>query len=131
MPDHIVEDLSTYQKYMYKITRMIITGELVSDVLKQVICPVNHSRWLTTACRLCRSWVSKHGIRKNSKIYSSLKTIVSYIVSVYVPLWFEVKCKPDIFNVPDHFLTAVRLVDKYCSPKVKQVVMPVTVACTL
>ena len=125
LPQEVVENLSTDQKYMYKISKMIITGELDHDVLKQVIGPLNHSRWLTTACRLCRTWVSKHGIRKNSRTYQSLKIIVSYIVLVYVPSWFEVKCKPNIFHGPDHMLSAVKLVEKYCTAEVKAVVQPV------
>ena len=125
LPDYIVADLSTDQKYMYKITRMIITGHLQINILKQVVGPVNHSRWLTTACRLCRIWVSNHGLRKNSKAFTSLKKIVSFIVSVYVPMWFEVKCKPNICHGPDHVLTAVGLVEKYCSPEIKEVVHPV------
>ena len=43
LPDDIVTDLSTDQKYMYKIVKMVITGVLNKDVLKQVIGPVNHS----------------------------------------------------------------------------------------
>ena len=104
---------------------MIITGELDYEVLKQVISPVNHSRWLTTACRKCRIWVSKHGLRKNSKSYKSLKMIVSCIVSIYTPMWFKIKCKPNIINGPDHMLTYVMLVNKHCSAEVKAVVEPV------
>ena len=125
VPKEIVEDLSTDQKYMYKITKMIITGELDYDVMKQVIGPLNHSRWLTTACRLCRLWISKHGLRRNTKTFQSLKIIVSYIVSVYVPSWFEVKCKPNIIHGPDHMLNSVMLVERYCTAEVKAVVQPV------
>ena len=110
---------------MYKIVKMVITGVLDKDVLKQVIGPVNHSRWLTTACRLCRLWVSKHSLRRNSIVYKSLKTIISYIVSVYSVMWFEVKCKPNILHGPRHMLKAVQLVDKYCTAQVKTVVHPV------
>jgi hypothetical protein len=125
IPEEIIADLSGDQKYLYKIVKMIITGELDHDVLKHIIGPVNHSRWLTTGCRLCRCWVSKHGLRRNSKSYKSLKIIVSFIVSVYAPMWFEIKCKPNIFHGPDHMLTSVKLVHKYCSTKVKEVVYPV------
>ena len=76
IPDEVVADLSTDQKYMFRIVRMLISGELDFDVLKQVIGPVSHSRWLTTACRLCRTWVSKYGLKKNSPEYKSLKIIV-------------------------------------------------------
>ena len=69
--------------------------------------------------------MSKHGLRKNSKSYKSLKTIVSFIVSVYATMWFEIKSRPNILHGPGHLLTTVQLVDKYCSPQVKAVVEPV------
>ena len=125
LSEDIIADLSSDQKYLYKIVKMIITGELDYNVLKQVIGPINHSRWLTTGSSLCRLWVSKHGLRKNSKSYKNLKAIVSFIVSVYAPIWFEIKCRPNILHGPDHLLTTVQLVDKYCSPQVKAVVEPV------
>ena len=125
LPEEVIADLSTDQKYLYQIVKMIITGELDHDVLKQVIGPVNHSRWLTTGNRLARSWVSKHSYRKNSRIYKSLKIIVSYIVSVYAVMWFDIKCKPNILHGPSHMLKTVQLVEKYCSAKVKEVVEPV------
>ena len=68
IPDDIVFDLSIEQKYMYKIVKMVTNGVLDKDVLIQVIGPVNHSRWLTTACRLCRLWVSKHSLRRKTAL---------------------------------------------------------------
>ena len=122
IPDSIVEDLSTDQKYFYKIVKMVLSGDLDHDVLKQVVGPVNHSRWLTTACRLCRLWVSKHTLRKNSVIYKNLKIIISFIVSVYAVMWFEIKCRSNILHGPRHMLKAVQLVDMHCPVKLKAVV---------
>lgn len=122
IPEDIVTDLSKDQKYLYRIVKMIVSGELNHDVLKQVIGPVNHSRWLTIASRLCRLWVSKHNMRRNSLNYKSLKVIVSYIVSVYAVMWFEIKCRPNILQGPHHVLKAVQLVEKYCPVKVKGIV---------
>ena len=123
--EEIVDGLSTDQKYLYNIVKMIVTGNINHNFLKHIIGPVNHARWLTTACRLCRLWVSKHGLRKNSKVYKSLKVIVSFIVAVYTPMWFEIKSKPNILQGPHHVLKTVQLVTKYCSPEVKEVVNPV------
>ena len=39
------------QKYIYQIIKMINIGELDFDALIQVIGPVNHGSWLTTANR--------------------------------------------------------------------------------
>ena len=122
IPDDIVADLSTDQKYFYKIVKMIQTGDQDHDTLKQVVGPVNHARWLTTACRLCRLWVSKHTLRRNSLSYKNLKIIVSYIVGVYAVMWFDIKSRSNIFQGPMHMLKAVQLVRMNCPVQVKTVV---------
>ena len=62
LSDDVVKDLSTDQSYGYRITQAIRTGELLTDLTLLEIGPVSHSRWLTTANRLCRMWVSNHGL---------------------------------------------------------------------
>ena len=52
---------------------------------------MNHSRWLTTANRLLRLWVSKH--RLNRKNSNNLRFIVEFIIAVYYPHLFKVKVK--------------------------------------
>ena len=125
IPEEIVSQLSTDQKYLYKVVKMIRTGHLDHNVLKQVVGCLNHSRWLTCASRLCRLWLSKHSFRRNSKNYKSLKILIRFIVSVYAKMWFEIKCSPHILNGPRHMLKTVQLVSTYCTDSVKQVVMPV------
>ena len=98
IPEVILADMNEDQKYLYRIVRMIRAGNIDYNALKQVIGPLSHSRWLTAASRICRVWVSKHGLRKNGASYKSLKTIVSFIVSTYAPIWFDVKCQPNIVN---------------------------------
>ena len=88
-PD-IIKDLSTDQSYAYQIVTSIKTGVLPKRLSLLEIGPVCHSRWLTTALRFCRIWVSKHGIGEN---LNKLRLIVEYIVGVYVPNWFNIKIK--------------------------------------
>ena len=61
---------------------------------------------------MCRVWVSKHKLRRNSRFYKGLKIIVSFIVSVYAVMWFDIKCKPNILQGPGHMLRNVELVDR-------------------
>ena len=92
LSDSVVKDLSTDQAYGYRITQALKTGELPVDLALLEIGPVSHSRWLTTAiCRLCRMWVSKHGL--TGKNLKTLRLIVEYIVGVYYPCWFYIKVK--------------------------------------
>ena len=84
-----------------------------------------HSRWLTTASGICRLWVSKHGFMKNSCLYKELKTIVTFIITNYAVLWFDIKGDPNILSGPKHVLKSMKLAKKYCSDVVMNVVKPI------
>ena len=79
----VINSLSTDQSYAYKITEAIRTGQVPKTLANLQIGPVNHSRWLTSAYRMCRIWISKHGLSK--KDVRKLKPIVGFIVGVYIP----------------------------------------------
>ena len=85
------------------------------------IGPVFHARWLTTANRLMRVWVSKH--RFKGKNLNNLKMIVEFIVGVYYPVWFDVKVRNSFVNGPRHLLKQLELV-RMQKKKVQQLVAP-------
>ena len=91
LDDEIVKDLSSDQKYGYEMVKAIRTGKLSPKLANLEIGPVCHSRWLTTANRFLRMWVSQHGFK--GKEAKNLKLIVEYIVGVYYPTWFSYKVK--------------------------------------
>ena len=66
-----------------------------------------HSRWLTTANRLMRLWVSQHSLE--GRELENLRLIVEYIVGIYVPMWFEIKVKHSCVYGPDHVLKQLQL----------------------
>ena len=80
-------DLSTDQRYLYDMCCSIKTGKCDDDLANKKPGPVNHSRWLTTATRILRLYVATE---KPSK---KLMTLSSYVVKVYVPVWFSIKTK--------------------------------------
>ena len=80
MPEEVIQDLSTDQHYGYKIVCAIRDGMFPSNLALLEIGPVNHSCWLTTANRLLRLWVSKHGLK--GKILKNLQLIVKFIIGV-------------------------------------------------
>ena len=98
LDESIVKDLSSDQKYGYEIVKAIRTGVLSSRLANLEIGPVYHSRWMTTANRFCRMWVSQHGFR--GRVAKNLKLIVEYIVGVYYPTWFNYKVKNDWLEGP-------------------------------
>ena len=57
-PNEIIDDLSTDQYYGYCMCWATITGEVDEDLSHLEIGPLNHSRWLTLACRLLRFYVN-------------------------------------------------------------------------
>ena len=63
----------------------IITGEVDEDLSHLQIGPLNHSRWLTLACRLPQFYVSQVNPTKN------LSLIVEFVLKVYFPSCFDIK----------------------------------------
>ena len=61
--------------------------------------PLNHSRWLATACRIVRFYVS------TSQPSPALIDLVQYIMSAYVPVWFQIKSNSNLANGARHFFT--------------------------
>ena len=102
LPDDIINDLSTDQSYAYRIVAAIRSGVIPRNLELLEIGPVCHSRWLTTACRLCRLWMSKHSLY--GKSLKSLEMITEFVVGVYFPCWFEIKVKNSWLEGPRHVL---------------------------
>ena len=85
-----------------KMVCTIRDGVLPARLALLEIGPINHSRWLTTANRLLRLWVAKHGLK--GKLLKNLQFIVEFIIGVYYPCWFNVKVKHSWTEGPRHIL---------------------------
>ena len=105
LSDDEIRDLSTDQKYLYRILQIIKTGIIPPDFGKFTIGPLNHARWLTLANRVCRLFISK--VRLSPKLKSDLFQLVQFIMLCYGPGWFHIKMKPNLIHSPDHILTSV------------------------
>ena len=105
LSDDEIRDLSTDQKYLYRILKIIKTGIIPPDFEKFTIGPLNHARWLTLANRVCRLFISK--VRLSQKLKSDLFQVVQFIMLCYGPGWFQIKTKPNLIHSPDHVLTSV------------------------
>ncbi|KAB7499914.1 hypothetical protein Anas_14505 [Armadillidium nasatum] len=62
------DSLSTDQYYAYLICCSIITGDVDDDLALLEVGPINHSRWLTLACRILRYYASLVKPSKNLKM---------------------------------------------------------------
>ena len=122
LSEDVVKDLSNDQKHGWNLV-MLITGRSQDlTCLKLKPGPVCHSRWLTSANRLMIIYCKKHGLR--GKKLTILTILVTFTVSHYYKMWFEIKCAPRLTNGPRHLLKSVQLLAD-ASPEVKEIVMPV------
>lgn len=124
LSNEVIKDLSTDQSYGYRMVTAIRTGVLPKDLALLEIGPVSHSRWLTTALRFMRIWVSKHGLK--GKNLNNLKMIVQFCVGVYMVNWFNIKINSKWTQGPRHLLFQLQLLKEQCE-KVRTIVMPTVV----
>ena len=88
--DTTTKELSTDQKYLLVASNAVIFGKnkLDQDTLRflQRLSPgiIHHARWLTTANRLLRLYMSLEDPSNN------LCKLIDYIVKVYSKSWFEI-----------------------------------------
>ena len=110
-PDITIDekDLSADQKYLLSIYNAVRVGFVSSHLASQKPGPLNHSRWLTAACRIRRLYVSTF------QPSHALIDLVQYIMSVYVPVWFQIKSNSNLTNDARHFFTVLN-----CSQSVTQ-----------
>ena len=121
LPEKIVKDLSTDQNLLYQLTTAVRTGNLPREVALRKGGAMVHSRWLTFAEHILQLWMSDHGL--TGELLERLETIVTYIVSVYVPMWFQIKVRHSWIEGPRHVLTHLQLL-KLQSPEVQNILIP-------
>jgi hypothetical protein len=97
------DDLSTDQKYLFDICAAVSTGQCPPELQSKKPGLITQSRWLTTACRILRLYVS------TSKPSEVLRFLVEYVVRVYAPVWFPVKKRPGCADGPRYLLKIVQL----------------------
>lgn len=85
LSENVVEVLSTDQKYLYEICQAVSIGSCTPELANRQPGKMAHSRWLTSANRILRLYVSTLNPSEN------LKLLVNYVVKVYAPIWFLIK----------------------------------------
>lgn len=96
IPEEVFKKLSNDQKYLYKVVNALISGNFTESLVQTKIGQMNHSRWITTASRVCRLFAA-------TKFPSeTLVIITSYIVNVYAPTWFKIKKNELAINGPEN-----------------------------
>lgn len=90
--------LSADQRYLFDICTSISNG---SFELKALPGKMGHSRWITTASRVCRLYVS------TERPSDLLVVLVKYILWVYAPAHFEIKYRSSIVFGPIHLFNVI------------------------
>ena len=91
-----VSDLSTDQDLLLKFCNDISAGIVPIDLACRKPGPLTHSRWLTAAIRILRLYVA------TIDCPSQLLDLATFIVKVYAPVWFSIKCKSFLKDGPIH-----------------------------
>ncbi|CAG9792722.1 unnamed protein product [Diatraea saccharalis] len=115
LPEIASNDLSTDQKYLYDIMTAVSTGIFSSDLANMEPGLLNHSRWLTTANRILRLYVTK------TDPDEKLVVLVTYVMKVYGPMWFTIKSNPSCINGAKHLWQTISL-SRYLKPDLKKIV---------
>jgi len=96
------KDLSCDQKYLLSMFKAVRSGFVSAHLASQKPGPVNHARWLTTACRILRLYIA------TSQPSSKLIDLVQYIMNVYIPVWFSIKKNNSMTDGSRHFFKLMK-----------------------
>ena len=97
------------QSYLYQMCKSVIAGECSPKLLQTPPGAISHARWLTTANRVLRLYVSANEIDFNLDDLETLKQLVHYIVGCYAPVYFDIKNKPSLTDGSRHYFQLVKL----------------------
>lgn len=89
-------DLRADQKYLYDMVRAVDSGVCDDHLASMKPGPLNLSRWLTTASRILRLYVTK------PVASAKLKKFAFFVMKVYAPFWFLVKNQPQAIHGSRH-----------------------------
>lgn len=109
------KDLSDDQKYLLEIYNSIVSGKCSAELASRFHGNISHACWLTTANRILRLYIS---CKKPS---ANLKIIVTFIVKVYVPCWFDIKKNPFIKDATRHLWLMIKR-SRYLLSKLRMIV---------
>ena len=97
MTEEVRIKLSKDQEYLYTICTVIATKTIPDGFQNRKCGPLNHARWVTMACRICRLYIG------SVNPSCELEMLVNFIVTNYALNWFDIKCHSDIFSGPKLF----------------------------
>ena len=116
--EDVVGNFNSDQKYLYKISRVIITGNIPDNFVVYKIADLNVARWTTLTSRILRLYISKKMLDPAS--YEILKTLVRFIIEVYIPIFFKIRSSSSWLDAPHIYLDLLKRLRKQ-SPEVQSI----------
>ena len=105
--EDIVSKMSTDSMVAWKYLQAVVKGKLNSEVVDLKCGKLCRSGWLTCGMRCLLLYMSKHN--RGSKDTKILKMLASYVIQVYLPMFYEIKVKHEIKYGPWHLVKLFRL----------------------
>jgi len=97
-------DLSVDQQYLLDICRAVSSGKCPEELANKKPGPISQSRWLTTACRILRLYLS------TDKPSKPLSYLAEFVIRVYAPMWFLIKLQPACSDEARHVWKMIHLI---------------------
>ncbi|GBN09654.1 hypothetical protein AVEN_6499-1 [Araneus ventricosus] len=94
--------LSKDQQYLLDINYVVKSGSSPEDLSVREPGPLSHSRWLTTANRVLRLYLSIENPTDEHKI------LVSFIPKSCMPVWVHIKKGKYFTNGPEHVFEVIK-----------------------
>ena len=107
LPEDVLNDLSSDQKLLYKLVKMVKSGVKIPNIELYEIGGISLARWLTHSIAIILIYCSKHGLEDEAT--RKLKLIVTHITNCYAPMWFKFKTYPLLTDAPRHWFCLLRL----------------------
>jgi hypothetical protein len=118
LPEVTMQNLSNDQRYLYEMCHSVSNGNCSKDLARRNPGKMAHSRWLTTANRILRLYIST----KNP--VQTLQLLAKFIVQVYAPVWFAIKTTPSCKDGAKHVWLTINL-SRALPEEVRAVIDPV------
>lgn len=110
--------LSKDQQYLLDISMAIKSGNCKEDLAVRDPGPLSHSRWLTTANRTLRLYLSEESPTPE------LQEIVVFILKSYMPMWFSIKTSKYFTEGPKLVYQSIQS-SRYLPEDLRNIVDPV------
>ena len=107
LTEDVSSDLSSDQRILYLAFVSVWSGVIRIELYSLTPGPISHSRWLTLCVRILILFMKKNNLKGKNK--RNLLTLVKFLMSNYVPMWFTCKQHPRITDGPKHLFTQLTL----------------------